>query len=134
MSASIWGESLTILENAAILKELVEKYGVESEGGKNLDLCEDAMLLPTIFDEPTQLIVQRLRVFGDFIFLTDKEDNFIINLEEDDENPGHELLIYENILFRKTYGPGYSEVGECEDVDPYDIQIIVNIAKQTVGE
>ena len=26
MSASIWGESLTILENAAILKELVEKY------------------------------------------------------------------------------------------------------------
>ena len=25
MSASIWGESLTILENAAILKELVEK-------------------------------------------------------------------------------------------------------------
>lgn len=34
MSASIWGESLTILENAAILKELVEKYGVESEGGK----------------------------------------------------------------------------------------------------
>ncbi len=69
MSASIWGESLTILENAAILKELVEKYGVESEGGKNLDLCEDAMLLPTIFDEPTQLIVQRLRVFGDFFFL-----------------------------------------------------------------
>ena len=118
-----------ILESAARLRELAEQFGEESEGGKNLDLCEEVEIYPTIFFDPELLVISRVRVYCDQLFLTDKDYTFIIVISEDEDNPGQPELIYENLLIR---GPGCSEVGECEDVDPYDIQYILDVAEEAV--
>lgn len=123
---------MPILESAAKLKDLVEGYGVDSEGGKNLDLSESAHILTYVFDEPMHLYVTRVRTFDGTVFLTDEEYSFFIDLLEDEQNPGKPLLLYENELFRRVNGPGCSEVGECLDTDPFDIEKVLFIAQITI--
>lgn len=125
---------MPILESAAKLKDLVEEYGVESEGGKNLDLRESAHILTYVFGEEMHLYVTRVRTFDGTVFLTDGEYNFFIDLLEDGQNPGQPLLIYENEQFRRINGPGFSEVGECEDTDPFDIEKVLYIAQVTINK
>lgn len=120
---------LTVLEIASKLKEITEQFGEESEGGKNLDLCETVFLFPTIFFDTCMLAVERVRTFGSYVFLTDKDYSFIVGISEDEENPGEPLLIYENLLLR---GPGCSEVGKCEGIDSYDMEFILEIVMETI--
>lgn len=125
---------MPILESAAKLKDLVEEHGVESEGGKNLDLCESAHILTFVFGEEMHLYVTRVRTFDGTVFFTDGDYNFFIDLLEDEQNPGRPLLIYENEQFRRINGPGFSEVGECEDTDPFDIEKVLYIAQVTINK
>ena len=125
---------MTILEIADKLRELTEKYGVDSEGGKDLDLRESITVYPTIFGELEQLIVTRIRTFVGQVFLTDKDLSYVISLGEDDFIPGKPMLIYENILFRELNGPGCSEVGECEDLTEEDLQPVLDVALETVTQ
>jgi len=131
MSASIGEESLTMLENAEILKELVEKNGVESEGGKNLDLCREVDIFATVFWDVRWLTITRVRVFGSVLFLTDIDSTFLIYITEDEDNPGEPVLIYENLQVR---GPGCSEVGDCEDLDSSDLQDVIDAVKDTIKQ
>lgn len=126
--------TMTILECREKIRVLVEKYGEESEGGKDIYLKEDVPILPNIFGYPRPLKVQRLRTYCDNVFLADRAMDYVIGILEDEQNPGHELLIYQNERFRLLNGPGASEVGACEEVDPYDIEIIYNVALESVGE
>lgn len=120
---------LSILEIVARLKELSERYGEESEGGKDLDLCRELDLFVTIFWSMRKLSVSRVRVFRSNLFLTDKDSSFIINLTEDEDNPGELLAIYENLQLR---GPGCSVVGECEDLDSSDLLDVLDVVMDTI--
>lgn len=120
---------LSILEIVARLKELSERYGEESEGGKDLDLCSELDLFVTIFWSMRKLSVSRVRVFRSNLFLTDKDSSFIINLTEDEDNPGELLAIYENLQLR---GPGCSVVGECEDLDSSDLLDVLDVVMDTI--
>ena len=122
---------LSILEIVARLKELSERYGEESEGGKDLDLCRELDLFVTIFWSMRKLSVSRVRVFRSNLFLTDKDSSFIINLTEDEDNPGELLTIYENLQLR---GPGCSEVGECEDLDSSDLLDVLDVVMDTIQQ
>ncbi len=122
---------LSILEIVARLKELSERYGEESEGGKDLDLCRELDLFVTIFWSMRKLSVSRVRVFRSNLFLTDKDSSFIINLTEDEDNPGELLAIYENLQLR---GPGCSEVGECEDLDSSDLLDVLDVVMDTIQQ
>ncbi len=122
---------LSILEIVARLKELSERYGEESEGGKDLDLCRELDLFVTIFWSMRKLSVSRVRVFRSNLFLTDKDSSFIINLTEDEDNPGELLAIYENLQLR---GPGCSVVGECEDLDSSDLLDVLDIVMDTIQQ
>ena len=122
---------LSILEIVAWLKELSERYGEESEGGKDLDLCRELDLFVTIFWSMRKLSVSRVRVFRSNLFLTDKDSSFIINLTEDEDNPGELLAIYENLQLR---GPGCSEVGECEDLDSSDLLDVLDVVMDTIQQ
>lgn len=126
--------TMTILECREKIRFLVEKYGEESEGGKDIYLKEDVPILPHIFGYPRPLKVQRLRTYCDNVFLADRAMDYVIGILEDEQNPVHELLIYQNERFRRLNGPGASEVGACEEVDPYDIEIIYNVALESVGK
>ena len=125
---------LTILEIADKLRELTEQYGVDSEGGKDLILCESIPVYPTIFGELEQLFVTLIRTYVGQVFLTDKDLSYVISLGEDDFIPGKPMLIYENILFRELNGPGCSEVGPCEDLEADDLQPILDVAMETVKQ
>lgn len=122
---------LSILEIVARLKELSERYGEESEGGKDLDLCRELDLFVTIFWSMRKLSVSRVRVFRSNLFLTDKDSSFIINLTEDEDNPGELLAIYENLQLR---GPGCSVVGECEDLDSSDLLDVLDVVMDTIQQ
>lgn len=122
---------LSILEIVARLKELSERYGEESEGGKDLDLYRELDLFVTIFWSMRKLSVSRVRVFRSNLFLTDKDSSFIINLTEDEDNPGELLAIYENLQLR---GPGCSEVGECEDLDSSDLLDVLDVVMDTIQQ
>lgn len=122
---------LSILEIVARLKELSERYGEESEGGKDLDLCRELDLFVTIFWSMRILSVSRVRVFRSNLFLTDKDSSFIINLTEDEDNPGELLAIYEDLQLR---GPGCSVVGECEDLDSSDLLDVLDVVMDTIQQ
>ena len=122
---------LSILEIVARLKELSERYGEESEGGKDLDLCRELDLFVTIFWSMRKLSVSRVRVFRSNLFLTDKGSSFIINLTEDEDNPGELLAIYEDLQLR---GPGCSVVGECEDLDSSDLLDVLDVVMDTIQQ
>ena len=122
---------LSILEIVARLKELSERYGEESEGGKDLDLCRELDLFVTIFWSMRKLSVSRVRVFRSNLFLTDKDSSFIINLTEDEDNPGELLAIYEDLQLR---GPGCSVVGECEDLDSSDLLDVSDVVMDTIQQ
>lgn len=122
---------LSILEIVARLKELSERYGEESEGGKDLDLCRELDLFVTIFWSMRKLSVSRVRVFRSNLFLTDKDSSFIINLTEDEDNPGELLAIYEDLQLR---GPGCSVVGECEDLDSSDLLDVLDVVMDTIQQ
>ena len=122
---------LSILEIVARLKELSKRYGEESEGGKDLDLCRELDLFVTIFWSMRKLSVSRVRVFRSNLFLTDKDSSFIINLTEDEDNPGELLAIYEDLQLR---GPGCSVVGECEDLDSSDLLDVLDVVMDTIQQ
>lgn len=122
---------MTILKIAAKLRELTEQYGEEFEGGKNLDLCEEVELYPTIFFDMRRLLIERVRTIDADVILTDKDGGFIITISEDEEYPGESLLIYENL---QVNGSGCSEVGECEDLDTEDLERVLKIAIETIKQ
>ena len=96
-----------------------------------MDLCRELDLFVTIFWSMRKLSVSRVRVFRSNLFLTDKDSSFIINLTEDEDNPGELLAIYEDLQLR---GPGCSVVGECEDLDSSDLLDVLDVVMDTIQQ